>query len=828
MKPAHTISLARKKSMCRLNVFLCWAVVATAFFTLPLLTDGATTSNGVMLLEGRGGSLGYPLGWTPYHYANLHELWNITPEGLSTLQPVDRESVPRIEINVISCASHDQALRRLREIEAEWGKTSRFLIIGGWPALQRRQLVPAPREGDDEEAGPENLYMVTTAVAAGETVVRMDGFAPETASALVLDQMESIGRFLRPVILGDSYTAGKEVEQLRRSPLLRTPEEAMPPMAAEEKSDAMAPVTPMNLEAGAGVTNAFLGSETEIAVSPNGTYIVVAQQCNYVNSNNGGASFLNGGSYPGFCTGGDSSVALGVSGNFYWSTIGSNGNCPKTKPRCNNIQEVAVSTTNGATFLNGVTVIDCLVTPGCGFGGVPDQEHIAADRVTPSALGDQVYLVFRRGFGYGISCSTNSGSTWSPVVFRTGGTIDFPRITVGRDGSVYVIYVNGNLSMDHYNSCSKGLVLGTANLVKSGGGSPTLCPIPGIDRCNNGNILIGSPMVAVDDTSPNDNHLYVTFGANKIQPAPVPPNPTSPPLTTLGSDNVFVTSSTDDGATWSPNVRLNSNINGRRYEAWVCSTNGIAIATWQDRRAATLTSNDLTDYFGGIAFLNSLGTLTAGPEFKIDEVADPQCASGWPAAPRSANDSESCSTQPQLAGRCKHTPPNPLDSKTPCDFSGPDATACPSGETCQIGGGGPKYGDYTGNACVLGRLLAAWPSATNQPGAAPTGGNITSFFALTVVASTTTTTTYTGPNSGSGTVTLSATLVLSGTTIPIPGQPIKFTLGTQNCSGATDATGSASCSITLTQPPGSYTVKATFAGGGKFQASNNAAAFTIT
>jgi hypothetical protein len=62
----------------------------------------------------------------------------------------------------------------------------------------------------------------------------------------------------------------------------------------------------------------------------------------------------------------------------------------------------------------------------------------------------------------------------------------------------------------------------------------------------------------------------------------------------------------------------------------------------------------------------------------------------------------------------------------------------------------------------------------------------------------------------------------------VSGQTITFTIGTQSCTGITDATGAASCNLTLNQVPGPYTVTANFAGSGLFQASNTSAPFTIT
>jgi hypothetical protein len=93
-----------------------------------------------------------------------------------------------------------------------------------------------------------------------------------------------------------------------------------------------------------------------------------------------------------------------------------------------------------------------------------------------------------------------------------------------------------------------------------------------------------------------------------------------------------------------------------------------------------------------------------------------------------------------------------------------------------------------------------------------------------------TTTRYTGETTQNDhdITNLSATLVVQGTSVPIPGQTITFTLGTQSCAGTTDASGVAACSITLNQVPGSYTVNANFAGSANRQASSDSKGFTIT
>jgi hypothetical protein len=145
------------------------------------------------------------------------------------------------------------------------------------------------------------------------------------------------------------------------------------------------------------------------------------------------------------------------------------------------------------------------------------------------------------------------------------------------------------------------------------------------------------------------------------------------------------------------------------------------------------------------------------------------------------------------------------------------------GETCQTGGGAPKYGDYNGNACVLGRFYTVFASGVGLT-------SVRNFFQSFVVTSTPTTLTYTGATTGDyhDDVTLSGVLTLSGTSAGVAAQTITFTIGAQSCTGITDATGAASCNLTLNQVPGPYTVTATFAGAGLFQPSNTSAPFTIT
>src|SRR5262249_36267047 len=122
------------------------------------------------------------------------------------------------------------------------------------------------------------------------------------------------------------------------------------------------------------------------------------------------------------------------------------------------------------------------------------------------------------------------------------------------------------------------------------------------------------------------------------------------------------------------------------------------------------------------------------------------------------------------------------------------------------------------------------------PGVAGSG-NIDTFFSLTVVTPTPTTLTYAGSTTSDyhDATTLSATLTLSGTSSPVAGQNITFTisnptLGTQSCPGGgiTNPSGVATCNFTPNLAAGTYTLTAAFAGNGLFQASSATATFIIT
>jgi IPT/TIG domain-containing protein/Big-like domain-containing protein len=92
-----------------------------------------------------------------------------------------------------------------------------------------------------------------------------------------------------------------------------------------------------------------------------------------------------------------------------------------------------------------------------------------------------------------------------------------------------------------------------------------------------------------------------------------------------------------------------------------------------------------------------------------------------------------------------------------------------------------------------------------------------------------TTTKYTGPTSGdyNDSVTLSAKLTNNLNSQGVSGKTLNFTLGAESCSGTTNGSGIASCSVTPLDVPGGYTVSVSFAGDSVYDPSSDSTAFTV-
>jgi hypothetical protein len=613
-------------------------------------------------------------------------------------------------IEVDRLPSHSVALKHLSRIASEVSQRYRPTVIAGWPAIERQREAPIPNPGQGEGSSTSGLAtFVTTAVVTDKLLVRFETVIAPGADPRLVDGALELARHIG-VVAGNAAVAKRELTTLSSSPSPRNPNhDALG--AGEETTPNKKPKGTGTLRglSNAGTAQVRSGfGELEVAVSEDGQHVVVGTNGGFSFSDNGGQTFTSGGGIPcvyGGCDG-DPSLAVGKSGNIYLSWIGF--------PTAGGSDSLSVSTDNGHTFSFAGNAVVCHTStpPVCSLA---DQPHIAADRTSSSASGfDRVYLVWRKftlGAAANIVCSTDSGSTWSePTTVDAAG--DYPRIAVGSDGSVYVIYVNLGAStvvLRKFSTCDSGLVpqpqvtVGTFQSPSACGDSQAPAAMPGLDRCNDGNI-ISSPTVTVDPT--NAMHVYVAWSTST--------GPTN--------EDVLVADSTDGGVTFPRSTHVNSSISARRFMPWACALGTGVFVSWYDRRGATTAQNDLTDYFLGSASPAGTG-LMAGPEVNLSSNPDPQCATGWPYSTFEAKDATSCSVQPQLAGTCS-------GSGTPCSFSAPQ---CPPGETCNGNRGCPKYGDYNGNACVGSRIFTAWASAT-APEGLPVVNGITIFSAVNQVS----------------------------------------------------------------------------------------------
>lgn len=664
--------------------------------------------------------------WRPSNveYSNARELIFVTPakqgEALSA----------RILITTEQRLNHDDALQQLSDIGKSRSGKLRFLEIGGWPAVIIEFVEPLPtrgapqrKEGRTSEPAPDSspIQRAIVAVASGSSILHFDiSLAPDAPQKL-LQQAEEIASSSVFREKGNPNDVHKSILDLQRSVMKPGAPEKLAPapetsLRHEDLSRFPKPPTSgmeeSSKERGSAVSVESGVGELEVVASTNAKDIVIASNGALAYSNDRGSQFKNGST--GAFGLNDPTLARGASGNFYLGVIAipSGTSAQQNVTGCTNA--VSRSVDRGSSFSLEGYGARCPQTGGSIC--FPDQPHIAADSLNAASGKDQIYTVWRNfvpsgklpstcgGIGSGfvtasITCSKDNGATWTSTAAIQGAG-DFPRVAVGKDGNVYVVTLSGNnVLLNRFSSCSSGLApaAGFPVTVATLTG-PVACPVPGLDRCNNGNTL-SSPTVAPD---PSDaSHIFVSFAQTDG----------------VRGEQIITAASTNNGSGFPKQSIVTTSKSIRRFMPWSCVTQGRAFVGWYDRQAAKASgaTNDLTDYW-----LSSANGSQVGGSFNLSNHPDPQCASGWPCAPRSKNDSESCTVQPQLAGNCQNASGG--GSQKACDFI---STTCPSGESCQTGGGCPKYGDYNGIACADNFVVAAWSSATAPQGLpAVTGLNI--------------------------------------------------------------------------------------------------------
>ena len=292
---------------------------------------------------------------------------------------------------------------------------------------------------------------------------------------------------------------------------------------------------------------------------------------------------------------GDPSLAFDAAGRLFYAHLSN----PPSGYKIDRIV-VQASESQGVSF-----------EPGVGIGHNPpkhqDKSWITAD-LTDSPHRDNLYVAWTEFDKYGsplpsdrsrilLSRSVDSGSTWSdPVVVsdKTGDcrdgdtTVEGAVPAVGPNGEVYTSW-SGPFGILFDKSTDGGRSFGEDVVVSDQPGGWAF-EVSGLQRVN------GMPVTLADTSpSPYRGTVYVVWSDQRIGP---------------NDTDVFISRSTDGGATWSPRRRVNDDAPGRHqffHWATVDPVTGHVWVAFYDRRD---TEGDATDVFvalstdGGDSFRN--------------------------------------------------------------------------------------------------------------------------------------------------------------------------------------------------------------------------------
>jgi hypothetical protein len=334
---------------------------------------------------------------------------------------------------------------------------------------------------------------------------------------------------------------------------------------------------------------------------------------------------------------------------------------------------------------------------------------------------------------------------------------------------------------------------------------------------------------------------------------------TDTPSVGSADTNIFVRFSDNNGGTWSSPVRVNDDSTGNSQflpRIAIDQTTGKLAVSWHDARNSAgnntaqlwaTTSDDGTSFAANVQV--SAGTSNAATAASIIDFGDYTGLAYQDGVfyPFWADNSNSTGDNPDGAGHAFDmytaavivTPPATSLTYTGATTSDFHDAFTASATLTQTAGGTPVGGatlTFTLGAGLAGETCTAVTNAagsasctlTPQEAAGPTTLTVSFAGNASVAASSATvpftitkeetTLTYTGPTlfpTGNN-VTFSALLREDGT-VPIAGRTVTITIGTgagaQSCSGTTDATGTASCTILVNQPLGpGLPITATFAG----------------
>jgi hypothetical protein len=314
----------------------------------------------------------------------------------------------------------------------------------------------------------------------------------------------------------------------------------------------------------------------------------------FARSTDNGATWQDGGAVGGISMGDPSVVWRRADGRFYLATLASGGSLA-----------VWVSNDDCQSF-------SFLSTPSTSGD---DKELLAADNNQSSPYYGNLYLVWTdfgvAGYPIRATRSTDGGvSWWTPTTVSTGGTVQGAWPAVAPNGNVFVAwleyanFINGPITIRVSRSTNGGASYGavTAPLVSAvsprQASATSYCGRPAL----NGHIrYLASPQIAVDDAG--TLHVVYSYDPDGYNTGDVV--------------NVYYRRSTNNGSTWSPEVRLNDDTTLRdQYFPTLKVDGSTVMATWYDRRLDS--SNLLQDTYKRIS---TDGGLTWQPSVRVSDVS---------------------------------------------------------------------------------------------------------------------------------------------------------------------------------------------------------------
>ena len=300
-------------------------IVVVAVGALLLSSCAAKRVHTVEMLNNQV-ALKMPTGWSQYAWRGSTAVELTRSRGT----PKGTVSEAHIVIFTERRRDQDEAVVRLGEIAAESKVQSTFLLIDGWPALQRRQTVTVPRPGgvDGDDREPEmRVVQVTTAVAANDIIVRSEGSVPVSVKGSIVTEVEKIGRSFTFAARPTPSKSKDALQRLSKADLQRLRSEREQPAVATTPQALPMRIKPERRHTMPGAPSPAadkLFGELEVAASNDGLHVVVAaQKARTLFSDDGGLTFKSSLPTlpPMLGNNGDPSIAIGASGAFYVSFL---------------------------------------------------------------------------------------------------------------------------------------------------------------------------------------------------------------------------------------------------------------------------------------------------------------------------------------------------------------------------------------------------------------------------------------------------------------------------------------------------------------------------